>query len=89
MHAVAEATGSSFSFVGNHVGADGRAASINVGELYDGEERRFLVLVYVLGAGRRWRSLASSRRAAPAQRPRRARLFARRSKWRSDGQGRR
>ncbi|KAM3258654.1 hypothetical protein ACQJBY_050436 [Aegilops geniculata] len=32
---------------GNHVDADGRAASIDVGELYDGEERRFLVLVYV------------------------------------------
>ncbi|XBI58606.1 hypothetical protein VPH35_039817 [Triticum aestivum] len=32
---------------GNHVGADGRAASIDVGELYDDEERRFLVLVHV------------------------------------------
>ncbi|KAJ1271187.1 hypothetical protein BS78_06G109800 [Paspalum vaginatum] len=32
---------------GNHVAADGRAASIDVGELYDDEERRFLVLVYV------------------------------------------
>ncbi|KAM3259756.1 hypothetical protein ACQJBY_051187 [Aegilops geniculata] len=32
---------------GNHVDADGRAASIDVGELYDDEERRFLVLVYV------------------------------------------
>ncbi|CAM0879664.1 unnamed protein product [Alopecurus aequalis] len=31
----------------SHVGADGRAASIDVGELYDDEERRFLVLVYV------------------------------------------
>jgi hypothetical protein len=93
MHAIAEATGGTFSFVGNkaaiqdsfarcvggllsvaaqearvavtclhrgvriqeiksgaygsHVGADGRAASIDVGELYDGEVRRFLVLVYV------------------------------------------
>ncbi|CAD6216610.1 unnamed protein product [Miscanthus lutarioriparius] len=96
MHAVAEATGGTFSFVGNqaaiqdsfarcvggllsvavqearvavtclhrgvrvqevksgaygsNVGADGRAASIDVGELYDGEERRFLVLVYVPSA---------------------------------------
>jgi hypothetical protein len=32
---------------GSHGGADGRAASIDVGELYDGEVRRFLVLVYV------------------------------------------
>ncbi|RLN15482.1 uncharacterized protein C2845_PM02G13160 [Panicum miliaceum] len=32
---------------GNHVAADGRAASIDVGELYDDEGRRFLVLVYV------------------------------------------
>lgn len=32
---------------GNRVGADGRAASISVGELYDDEERRFLVLVFV------------------------------------------
>ncbi|KAM3390196.1 hypothetical protein ACQJBY_012027 [Aegilops geniculata] len=32
---------------GNHVGADGRAASIDVGELYDGEDRRFLVLMHV------------------------------------------
>ncbi|KAI5010989.1 hypothetical protein ZWY2020_013126 [Hordeum vulgare] len=32
---------------GNHVGDDGRAASIDVGELYDDEERRFLVLVHV------------------------------------------
>ena len=29
---------------GNSVGADGRAASIDVGELYDYEERRFMVL---------------------------------------------
>ncbi|RLN04208.1 inter-alpha-trypsin inhibitor heavy chain H1-like [Panicum miliaceum] len=93
MHAVAEATGGTFSFVENHsaiqdsfarcvggllsvavqeariavaclhrgvrvqrvksgcyashVAADGRAASIDVGELYDDEGRRFLVLVYV------------------------------------------
>ena len=93
MHAVAEATGGTFSFVGDeaaiqdsfarcvggllsvavqearvavtclhrgvhvqevksgayvsHVGADGHAATIDVGELYDGEERRFLVLVHV------------------------------------------
>ncbi|CAD6246891.1 unnamed protein product [Miscanthus lutarioriparius] len=94
MHDIAEATGGTFSFVGNqaaiqdsfarcvggllsvavqearvavtclhrgvhiqevksgayvsHVGTeDGRAATIDVGELYDGEERRFLVLVYV------------------------------------------
>ena len=93
MHAIAEATGGTFSFVGNeaaiqdsfarcvggllsvavqearvavtclhrgvhvqevksgayvsHVGADGHAATIDVGELYDGEERRFLVLVHV------------------------------------------
>ncbi|XP_044401857.1 E3 ubiquitin-protein ligase WAV3-like [Triticum aestivum] len=32
---------------GNHVDAEGRAASIDVGELYEDEERRFLVLVYV------------------------------------------
>ncbi|KAF7011426.1 hypothetical protein CFC21_025740 [Triticum aestivum] len=32
---------------GNHVGADGRAASVDVGELYDGEDRRFLVLMHV------------------------------------------
>ncbi|CAD6251412.1 unnamed protein product [Miscanthus lutarioriparius] len=32
---------------GNSVGADGRAASIDVGELYDDEERRFMVLLYV------------------------------------------
>jgi len=32
---------------GNSVGADCRAASIDVGELYDDEERRFMVLVYV------------------------------------------
>jgi hypothetical protein len=31
----------------SHVAADGRAASIDVGELYDDEGRRFLVLVYV------------------------------------------
>jgi hypothetical protein len=93
MHAVAEATGGTFSFVGNeaaiqssfarcvggllsvavqearvavtclhrgvwiqevksgayvsHLGADGIAATIDVGELYEAEERRFLVLVYV------------------------------------------
>jgi hypothetical protein len=93
MHAIAEATGGTFSFVGNeaaiqssfarcvggllsvavqearvavtclhqgvriqevksgayvsHLGADGIAAAIDVGELYEGEERRFLVLVYV------------------------------------------
>jgi len=32
---------------GSHVSTDGRAAYIDVGELYDGEVRRFLVLVYV------------------------------------------
>ncbi|KAK1602895.1 hypothetical protein QYE76_037662 [Lolium multiflorum] len=93
MHAIAEATGGTFSFIENqaaiqdsfahciggllsvavqearitvtclhrgvrvqevksgcyasHVDADGRTASIQVGELYDDEERRFLVLVYV------------------------------------------
>ncbi|KAG2549026.1 hypothetical protein PVAP13_9KG290300 [Panicum virgatum] len=93
MHAIAEATGGTFSFVqdqaaiqdsfarcvggllsvavqeariavaclhrgvrvqevksgsyGSHVAADGRAASIDAGELYDDERRRFLVLVYV------------------------------------------
>jgi hypothetical protein len=93
MHTIAEATGGTFSFVGNeaaiqssfarcvggllsvavqearvavtclhrgvwiqevksgayvsHLGADGIAATIDVGELYEAEERRFLVLVYV------------------------------------------
>ncbi|KAM0918836.1 hypothetical protein ACQ4PT_008579 [Festuca glaucescens] len=93
MHAIAEATGGTFSFIENqaaiqdsfaqciggllsvavqeariavtclhsgvriqevksgcyasHVDADSRTASIQVGELYDDEERRFLVLVYV------------------------------------------
>ncbi|XBI59064.1 hypothetical protein VPH35_040200 [Triticum aestivum] len=32
---------------GNHVGTDGRVASIDVGELYGGEDRRFLVLMHV------------------------------------------
>jgi hypothetical protein len=32
---------------GSHLGAHGRAASIDVCELYDGKERLFLVLVYV------------------------------------------
>uniref|UniRef100_M8C7H5 Uncharacterized protein n=1 Tax=Aegilops tauschii TaxID=37682 RepID=M8C7H5_AEGTA len=31
----------------NHMGTDGRAASIDVGELYGGEDRRFLVLMHV------------------------------------------
>ncbi|KAF8720557.1 hypothetical protein HU200_023813 [Digitaria exilis] len=31
----------------SHLAADGRSASINAGELYDDEGRRFLVLVYV------------------------------------------
>jgi uncharacterized protein YegL len=93
MHAIAEATGGTFSFVqdqaaiqdafarcvggllsvavqearlavtclhrgvriqevksgayGSNVAADGRAATIDAGELYDGERRRFMVLVYV------------------------------------------
>jgi len=42
------------SAYGSHVGIDGRAAFIDVGELYDGDERRFLVLVYAPGGwGRR------------------------------------
>ncbi|CAL4941878.1 unnamed protein product [Urochloa decumbens] len=32
---------------GSSVAADGRSATIDAGELYDGERRRFLVLVYV------------------------------------------
>ncbi|CAL4933483.1 unnamed protein product [Urochloa decumbens] len=35
------------SAYGSSVAADGRSASIEAGELYDGERRRFLVLVYV------------------------------------------
>ncbi|CAN6224583.1 unnamed protein product [Urochloa humidicola] len=32
---------------GSSIAADGRTASIDAGELYDGEQRRFLVLLYV------------------------------------------
>ncbi|RLN23632.1 hypothetical protein C2845_PM07G28820 [Panicum miliaceum] len=67
MHAIAEVTGGTFSFIQNHavclqagvrvrayesrVDTDGRTASVDVGELYADEERRFLLLLDVPVAG--------------------------------------